>query len=50
MSKDPKYKVVKKFKRGGLKSIKIGCFWFDWIRYGLQALAGRRHRRTTRRD
>jgi hypothetical protein len=25
-------------------------FWFDLIRYGLQALAGRRHRRTTGRD
>jgi hypothetical protein len=30
--------------------LKNRLFWFDLIRYGLQAQAGRRHRRTTRRD
>jgi hypothetical protein len=45
-----------KFKRQGAAKptasagLKNRLFWFDLIRYGLQALAGRRHRRTTRRD
>jgi hypothetical protein len=30
-------------------ALKNRLFWFDLIRYGLQALAGRRQRRTTRR-
>jgi hypothetical protein len=30
-------------------ALKNWLFWFDLIRYGLQALAGRRQGRTTRR-
>jgi hypothetical protein len=30
--------------------LKNWLFWFDLIRYGLQALAGRPHRRTTSCD
>ena len=62
MSKDPKYKAVKKneneadlnrsatAKPAASAGLKNRLFSFDVIRYGLQAPAGRRHRRTTSWD
>jgi hypothetical protein len=65
MGKGSKYKKnTKQIKEADLKTfnrpatakpapslaLKNRLFWFDSIRCGLQALAGRRHRRTTSCD